>query len=162
MGATGIAVRAIAPLLADKKTDPAVVCVDDAGRHVIALTGGHAGGANDLASDVAALLGATPVISTASDLAGLPALDRLPGLTASGDVAGVTRAWLEGRPPRVLVDETLRAWPLPPGGVFGRAEVVVAPAAVAPAAFAPADGSSAPTAAAAPGVLISDRDTEPG
>ena len=54
--ATGIAVRAIAPLLADKAADPAVVVVDDGGRFVVSLTGGHRGGANVLAREVAALL----------------------------------------------------------------------------------------------------------
>ena len=65
--ATGAAVRIIAPLLADKRTDPAVVCVDETGRFAIALVGGHEGGGNDLAREVAALLGAEPVITTASD-----------------------------------------------------------------------------------------------
>lgn len=109
-GATGIAVRAVAPLLSSKAADPAVVCVDDAGRHAIALTGGHAGGANDLAAEVAALLGAEPVLSTATDLAGLPALDRLPGFRASGDVAAVTRRWLDGAAPRVEWEPGLERW----------------------------------------------------
>jgi cobalt-precorrin 5A hydrolase/precorrin-3B C17-methyltransferase len=156
VGATGIAVRAIAPMLADKQTDPAVVCVDDAGHHVIALTGGHAGGANDLASDVAALLGATPVVSTASDLAGLPALDRLRGFTASGDVAGVTRFWLDGRPPRVLVDGTLRAWPLPPGGFFTQAETVSLSEHHSAVAISHRETEPGPA------VVITDRDLEPG
>src|SRR5207302_2759833 len=65
--ATGAAVRIIAPLLEDKRTDPAVVCVDEAGRFAIALTGGHEGGGNDLARSVAAVLGAESIITTASD-----------------------------------------------------------------------------------------------
>jgi cobalt-precorrin 5A hydrolase/precorrin-3B C17-methyltransferase len=109
--ATGIAVRVIAPLLGDKHRDPAVVCVDDAGRWAIALAGGHRG-ANDLAAEVAALLGAEPVITTASEAAGLPALDALPGFRASGDIAGVTRAWLDGRGPSVD-RSALPTWPLP-------------------------------------------------
>ncbi|HEX3621567.1 MAG TPA: precorrin-3B C(17)-methyltransferase [Acidimicrobiales bacterium] len=109
--ATGAAVRIVAPLLGDKATDPAVVCVDEAGRFAVALCGGHAGGANALARSVAAALGATPVVTTATDAAGLPALDQLPGLAATGDVAGVTRALLDGRRP--LVDNQL-GWPLPP------------------------------------------------
>jgi cobalt-precorrin 5A hydrolase/precorrin-3B C17-methyltransferase len=115
IGATGIAVRAIAPLLAAKDDDPAVVSVDDAGRHVIALTGGHRAGANDLAHEVASLLGAESVISTATDLFGIPALDDLPGFRAEGDVAGVTRLWLDGHAPSVEVADGLEAWPLPPG-----------------------------------------------
>lgn len=120
IGATGIAVRAIAPMLRSKPSDPAVVCVDDAGRHVIALTGGHAAGGNDLAAEVAGLLDATPVISTATDLAGLPALDRLAGFRATGDLAAVTRRWLDGEPPAVAWERGLEEWPVPfapgPGG----------------------------------------------
>lgn len=111
--ATGIAVRAVGPLLSSKATDPAVVSVDDAGRHAVALAGGHASGANDLAAEVAALISATPVISTATDLAGLPALDRLPHFRPEGDVAGVTRQWLEGSAPSLSWDEGLEGWVLP-------------------------------------------------
>jgi cobalt-precorrin 5A hydrolase/precorrin-3B C17-methyltransferase len=114
-GAVGIAVRAVAPLLDDKRWDPAVVSVDDAGRFVIALCGGHAAGANDLAQEVAALLGATPVITTATDAAGLPGLDELPGFHAEGDVASVTGRWLEGAPPVVRPAPGFETWPLPPG-----------------------------------------------
>ena len=111
--ATGIAVRVIAPLLGDKHTDPAVVCVDDGGRWAIALAGGHRG-ANDLAIEVAALLGggSEAVVTTATDGAGLPALDALPGFRTTGDVAGVTRAWLDGHPP-TLDQAAVPAWPLP-------------------------------------------------
>ncbi|HZU74740.1 MAG TPA: precorrin-3B C(17)-methyltransferase [Acidimicrobiales bacterium] len=112
VAATGIAVRAIAPHLGDKRHDPAVVCVDDGGRWVVALTGGHHG-ANDLAVEVAALLGATAVVTTATEAAGLPALEGLAGLRADGDVAGVTRAWLDGNPPELSVDPELSGWPLP-------------------------------------------------
>lgn len=73
--AAGIVVRTIAPLLVDKKTDPAVVVIDEAGQHVISLLSGHLGGANSLAREVAEILNITPVITTASDVAGLPALD---------------------------------------------------------------------------------------
>lgn len=109
--ATGAAVRIVAPLLDDKRRDPAVVCVDDAGRFAVALCGGHAGGANALAGEVAALLDAAPVVTTATDATFTPALDLLAGFTAVGDVAAVTTAVLDGRPP--LVENELD-WPLPP------------------------------------------------
>ena len=69
IGATGIAVRALVPLLAHKSTDAPVIVIDPAGQHVISLLSGHWGGANELASHVAHLLGATAVITTASDTA---------------------------------------------------------------------------------------------
>lgn len=64
----GAVVRMIAPILKDKKTDPAVVVIDDKGQHVISVLSGHLGGANELTKEVAELLGATPVITTASDV----------------------------------------------------------------------------------------------
>jgi cobalt-precorrin 5A hydrolase / precorrin-3B C17-methyltransferase len=92
----GIAVRVSAPLLDNKHADPAIVCVDESGQWVVPVVGGHAGGANTLAQEVAGLLGATAVITTATDAAGVAALDTLPGFVASGDVAGVTRRLLDG------------------------------------------------------------------
>ena len=75
IGAMGICVRTIAPLVEDKHTDPAVVCIDSLGQNVISVLSGHVGGANDLTREVAAILGANPVITTQSDNAGLWALD---------------------------------------------------------------------------------------
>jgi cobalt-precorrin 5A hydrolase len=75
--ACGIAVRAIAAHLRDKTRDPAVVCLDDAGRFAVSLLSGHLGGANDLARDLAALTGAIPVVTTATDAAGAPAIEML-------------------------------------------------------------------------------------
>ena len=69
IGATGIAVRALAPLLEHKSTDAPVLVLDPAGQFVISLLAGHWGGGNELARHVAALLQATPVITTASDSA---------------------------------------------------------------------------------------------
>lgn len=108
---TGVAVRVIGPLLNDKHTDPGVVCVDEACRYVVALSGGHGGGANALAQEVAAVLGAQAVITTASDAVAVTALDLLPGFVAEGDVAGVTRAILDGVQPMIVSD--LPKWPLP-------------------------------------------------
>ncbi len=72
---TGIAVRIIAPLLQSKCHDPAVVVVDDRGIHAISLVSGHLGGANALAHAVGAMIQARPVITTATDVNQLPAID---------------------------------------------------------------------------------------
>ena len=108
--ATGAVVRLIAPLLGDKRTDPGVVTVDEGGRFAVSLVGGHGGGANELAVEVGELLAAQPVVTTATDAVGVPGLDTL-GFPVEGDVAGVTRALLDGEP--VALDAEL-AWPLPP------------------------------------------------
>ncbi|WP_291438996.1 cobalamin biosynthesis protein [Desulfovibrio sp.] len=68
IGAAGIAVRALAPLLVHKSQDPPVLVLDAAGNYVISLISGHWGGGNHLARHVALLLRATPVITTASDV----------------------------------------------------------------------------------------------
>jgi cobalt-precorrin 5A hydrolase len=73
--AAGIAVRSLAPLLRDKRTDPAAVVCDPQGRFAISLLSGHLGGGNALARQVAALLGGQAVITTASDVLGHAALD---------------------------------------------------------------------------------------
>ena len=73
--ASGIVVRTIAPLLKDKKTDPAVVVLDDAGRFAVSLASGHLGGANELARGDRAIPGGEAVVTTASDVNGLPSLD---------------------------------------------------------------------------------------
>ena len=75
IGAMGICVRTIAPYVNDKHEDPAVVCVDSIGLNAISVLSGHIGGANDLAREVAGLIGAREVITTQSDNAGLWALD---------------------------------------------------------------------------------------
>lgn len=75
--AAGAVVRLVAPLLGSKRTDPAVVCVDEAGTFAVPLLSGHVGGANDLAREVARILGATPVVTTASDVLGTLRVDLL-------------------------------------------------------------------------------------
>jgi len=77
IGAMGICVRTIAPYIKDKHKDPAVVCIDSFGQNVISVLSGHVGGANDLARQVAAIIGGHEVITTQSDNAGLWALDTL-------------------------------------------------------------------------------------
>ncbi|MFF8949694.1 precorrin-3B C(17)-methyltransferase [Streptomyces sp. NPDC014940] len=107
--ATGAAVRLLAPLLGDKTADPGVVCVDEGGRFAVSLLGGHGGGANELAREVGGLLGAEPVVTTATDAVGLPGLDTL-GLPYEGAVAAVSRALLDGEPVALAAEVP---WPLP-------------------------------------------------
>ncbi|MEX1653927.1 precorrin-3B C(17)-methyltransferase [Streptomyces pseudovenezuelae] len=113
--ATGAVVRLIAPLLGDKASDPGVVCVDEGGRFAVSLVGGHGGGANELAREAGELLGAEPVVTTATDAVGVPGLDTL-GLPVEGAVAAVSRALLDGEPVALHNESD---WPLPPLPVAG-------------------------------------------
>lgn len=111
--ALGATTRLIAPLLRDKRTDPGVVVVDEAGRFAVPLVGGHAGGANELARRIGEAVGATPVVTTATDAVGIPALDTL-GWAYEGDVAAVTRAVLDGAEVELVRDHRCPLPPLPP------------------------------------------------
>jgi cobalt-precorrin 5A hydrolase len=75
--ATGIVVRTITPFLTHKSVDPAVVVLDEKGHFVISLVSGHLGGANELAEQVASLTGGESVITTATDVHSMPAIDLL-------------------------------------------------------------------------------------
>jgi cobalt-precorrin 5A hydrolase / precorrin-3B C17-methyltransferase len=113
--ATGATVRLVAPLLTGKHTDPGVVCVDEAGRYAVALLGGHAGGANALATRVAAVLDAQPVLTTASDAVGVTGLDGFGAdlgfrLVDPAPVARCAAAMLAGAAVVVAADAI---WPLP-------------------------------------------------
>ena len=74
---TGIVIRVLAPLILHKTIDPAVVVMDEVGRHVISLLAGHIGGANQLTKQLAAMIQADPVITTATDINQVPAIDVL-------------------------------------------------------------------------------------
>ncbi|MCP8306519.1 MAG: cobalamin biosynthesis protein [archaeon] len=75
--AIGITVRAVAPCVKDKRTDPAVVAVDDLGKFAVSLLSGHLGGSNELTKLIADKIGATAVITTASDLLGKKSVEEL-------------------------------------------------------------------------------------
>lgn len=109
--AAGAVVRVLASQIAAgaKHRDPAVLCVDEAARHVVPLLGGHAAGANALARRIATVLGASPVLTTATDATDLPGLDEL-GWRVEGDIAPTTRRLLDGDP--IVVSGDAR-WPLP-------------------------------------------------
>ncbi|MBN1988416.1 MAG: precorrin-4 C(11)-methyltransferase [Bacteroidales bacterium] len=77
IGAMGICVRSIAPLVADKHSDPAVICIDSAGQYVVPVLSGHVGGANELSVRLARMVGGREVVTTQSDVSGLWALDTL-------------------------------------------------------------------------------------
>jgi cobalt-precorrin 5A hydrolase len=79
----GAVVRLIAPHLKSKDEDPGITVVDDAGQFVIPVLSGHVGGANACAERVAALIGATPVLTTASDV----------GKTIPVDILGRELGW---------------------------------------------------------------------
>ena len=114
--AIGATVRLLAPLLGSKHGDAGVVCVDETLRFAVPVVGAHAGGANDLAHRVAAVLGAEPVITTASDAAGAVALDAFGAdlgfvVEPGSDLAAVGTAILSGQRVTLTADLT---WPLPP------------------------------------------------
>lgn len=120
VGAAGIAVRAIAPYLRSKTADPAVVVMDECGQFAVPILSGHLGGANDLARALAAICGAVPVLTTATDVRGVFAVDEW----AKGQncwianperIKTISAAVLAGRTVRVY-----SPWPiegLPPAGV---------------------------------------------
>jgi len=110
IAAAGIVVRTIGPLLGSKEHDPAVVVLDQAGRYCVSLLSGHIGGANQMAGMVASITGGRAVITTATDTAGLPAIDMVAkeqGLVI-GNISAVKKisgAMLAGEPVRLFDPE---------------------------------------------------------
>jgi len=101
VGAAGIAVRAIAPFIVSKRTDPAVLVTDERGTWVISLLSGHLGGANALTERVAAGIGAVSVITTATDVNGRFAVDVFAkenglAITDMAAAKGISAAVLDG------------------------------------------------------------------
>ena len=122
VGACGIAVREIAPYVQSKKTDPAVLCIDEAGRFVIPLLSGHIGGANALAEKLAEKLDATAVVTTATDVRGKFAVDAWAArhgcaISDMGLAKAVSAAILEGDVP--LCSQFPLPSPLPEGTFAG-------------------------------------------
>jgi cobalt-precorrin 5A hydrolase len=136
----GAVVRMIAPLLENKKVDPAVVCVDDAARFAICVLSGHVGRGNAFTERVAEALGALPVVTTASDATGTLTVDILGrdlGWTLDDLDRNVTRgcAAVVNQAPVLFVQETGEPtwWPfdkaLPPGVSYATSLEGVDPAA---------------------------------
>jgi cobalt-precorrin 5A hydrolase / precorrin-3B C17-methyltransferase len=114
--AVGATVRIVAPLITGKYEDPGIVCVDEALRYAIPVLGGHAGGANVLARRVAAILGATTVITTAAEAAGSVGLDEFGAdlgfvVEPASEMAPVGAAILSGERVTLTMGQQ---WPVPP------------------------------------------------
>ncbi len=148
--ATGIVVRVIAPLIEAKDTDPAVVVMDDAGKFAISLLSGHLGGANELAARCAFITGAREVITTATDVHGLPSFDMLAKdhgweiddlsrvkllnslllddeEIAVADSTGLVRPWFHGRGRLHFFDTFVAARRSDAGGVLFVANSIIPP-----------------------------------
>lgn len=120
VGAVGIAVRAIAPYLQSKTTDPAVVVVDECARFVVPLLSGHLGGANALARRIATETGAVPVLTTATDVHGIFAVDEWArcqhcGIFPVSSIRKVSGALLAGKKIRMKSDVPIQG--APPEGI---------------------------------------------
>lgn len=110
--ATGIVVRILAPLIVHKTSDPAVVVLDQKGKHAISLLSGHLGGANDLAREMAAISGGEAVITTATDVAGELSFDTFAkkydmAIENIGQLKYISGAFLSGKKVNVFTDKNV-------------------------------------------------------
>ena len=110
VGAVGIAVRVVAPYLESKLTDPAVIVVDECAQYVIPVLSGHVGGANAYARELAKLLGALPVITTATDMRDQFSVDtyarqRHLAIVEKDEIKHLSGALLDGKPIGALTPE---------------------------------------------------------
>lgn len=118
VSACGIAVRAIAPFVKSKAEDPAIVVLDEAGENVVSLLSGHLGGANGLAKEIAAMTGGRAIVTTATDVRGVTAVDSWAvangcAVENVGAIKKISSAALEGREIGVAVTEELQPAPWP-------------------------------------------------
>ena len=110
--ATGIVVRTLAPFIIDKRSDPAVVVLDEKAQHVISLLSGHIGGANALTKKLALQLGADPVITTATDVNEKMAVDLLAeslnlSMEPFDQLKYINAEIVQGRPVEFFIDQAL-------------------------------------------------------
>ena len=104
IGAVGIAVRLVAPFLKDKLTDPAIIVVDEMASFTIPIASGHVGGANEIARKLADQINSIPVITTATDVNGIFAVDEF---AASNGLSIVNRESIKRVSKKLLINEPI-------------------------------------------------------
>lgn len=110
IGALGICVRTVIPVIDNKYDDPAVVCVDSTGRYAISVLSGHVGGGNDFCRRVARIIGAEPVVTTQSDNTDMWSLDTLASENGwktdagKGEMNRAIFSFVNGAPTGLLLD----------------------------------------------------------
>lgn len=134
IGAAGIAVRTAAPFIRSKVSDPAVIVVDELGKWIIPILGGHIGGGNDLARETAKFLGGEAVITTATDIHGVFAVDTWAkscnlAISAMDTAKKISAALLKGRLVYLQSDYPVKG--VPPRGIVYQADGAAADAMAA-------------------------------